>query len=248
MILYPAIDMLSGRAVRLRQGKREDVTDYGDPADMADAWRAQGAQWLHLVDLDAAFDGSSGHLPLIRRIADIFRGPVEIGGGLRSMEDIDARMDAGVTRCILGTAAVEQPELVRAACRKYPGRIAAGIDAKDGLVAVRGWAQTSAVSAGELALRMREMGVTTVIYTDVSCDGMMCGPNVRATAELVRLTGMDVIASGGISGLDDLRAVKEAGCAGAILGRALYERAFTLAQALDFVKEEESNGHESGEV
>lgn len=236
MILYPAIDLLDGRAVRLRQGRREDVTDFGDPVTLARRWREKGAQWLHLVDLEAAFDGQSRQLPLLERIVAAFGGPVELGGGLRTMEDIRLRMDAGVRRCIIGTAAAENPDLVREACERWPGRIAVGIDAKNGRVALRGWVTTAELTAAELALQMKAAGVTTVIYTDVSRDGMMQGPNVRATRALIAQTGMEIIGSGGVSSLRDVAALREAGCAGAILGRALYENAFTLEEALESVR------------
>lgn len=236
MILYPAIDLLDGRAVRLRQGRREDVTDFGDPVALARRWREKGAQWLHLVDLEAAFDGQSRQLPLLERIVAAFGGPVELGGGLRSMEDIRLRMDAGVRRCIIGTAAAENPDLVREACERWPGRIAVGIDAKNGRVALRGWVTTAELTAAELALQMKAAGVTTVIYTDVSRDGMMQGPNVSATRALIAQTGMEIIGSGGVSSLRDVAALREAGCAGAILGRALYENAFTLEEALESVR------------
>lgn len=238
MILYPAIDMLGGKAVRLRQGKRDDVTIFGDPAALAAQWRGKGAQWLHLVDLDAAFDGVSAALPVIREVVRTFMGPVELGGGIRTMRDIELRVEAGVRRCILGTAAAENPALVAEACRAFSGKIAVGIDAKDGFVALRGWVESSSITATELALRMRDAGVTTVIYTDVSRDGMMQGPNVEKTAALVRATGMEIIGSGGVSCLDDVLSLRDAGCAGAILGRALYENAFTLEAALDALKEE----------
>ena len=237
MILYPAIDMLDGKAVRLRQGKRDDVTVYGDPVEMSAKWRAKGAEWLHLVDLTAAFEGKTAHLPLIREVVAAFDGQVELGGGLRTMQDIELRVNAGVKRCIIGTAAAENPELVRQACRAFPGCIAVGIDAKNGLVATRGWVETSTLTAVELALRMRDLGVTTVIYTDVSRDGMMQGPNVDATRRLIEATGMDVIGSGGVSCLDDLRHLRDAGCAGAILGRAMYEGAFTVEEAIKAMEE-----------
>ena len=232
MILYPAIDLLDGQAVRLRQGKRDDVTVYGDPVELARKWRSKGAQWLHLVDLGAAFDGQTKHLPLLRDIVAAFGGPVELGGGLRTMEDIRLRMEAGVQRCIIGTAAAENPELVRKACQAYPGRIAVGIDAKNGKVALRGWVATADMTAAELALHMKALGVTTIIYTDISRDGMMQGPNVEATRKLVEETGMEIIGSGGVSCLKDLSDFCAAGCAGAILGKALYENAFTLEEAL----------------
>ena len=237
MILYPAIDMLDGKAVRLRQGKRDDVTVYGDPVEMSAKWRAKGAEWLHLVDLTAAFEGKTAHLPLIREVVAAFDGQVELGGGLRTMQDIELRVKAGVKRCIIGTAAAANPELVRQAAREFPGCIAVGIDAKNGLVATRGWVETSTLTAVELALRMRDMGVKDVIYTDVSRDGMMQGPNVEATRRLIEQTGMDIIGSGGVSCLTDLGNLKAAGCAGAILGRAMYEGAFTLEEALAYNKE-----------
>ena len=237
MLLYPAIDMLDGKAVRLRQGKRDDVTVYGAPVEMSAKWREKGAQWLHLVDLTAAFEGKTAHLPLIREVVAAFDGQVELGGGLRTMQDIELRVKAGVKRCIIGTAAAENPELVREACREFPGCIAVGIDAKNGLVATRGWVETSTLTAVELALRMRDMGVKDVIYTDVSRDGMMQGPNVEATQRLIEQTGMDIIGSGGVSCLTDLGNLKAAGCAGAILGRAMYEGAFTLEEALAYNKE-----------
>ena len=228
MILYPAIDMLDGQAVRLRQGKRDDVTVFGTPVELAQKWRATGAEWLHLVDLTAAFEGKTAHLPLIREVVKAFDGRVELGGGLRTMEDIELRVEAGVSRCIIGTAAAENPALVAEACKTFPGKIAVGIDAKNGLVATRGWVETSTLTAVDLALRMRDLGVTTIIYTDVSRDGMMQGPNVAATRKLIEQTGMDIIGSGGVSCLDDLRNLRDAGCAGAILGRARYEGAFTV--------------------
>ncbi len=237
MILYPAIDMLDGQAVRLRQGKRDDVTVFGSPVELARKWRATGAEWLHLVDLTAAFEGKTAHLPLIREVVEAFDGRVELGGGLRTMADIALRVEAGVSRCIIGTAAAENPKLVEDACRRFPGRIAVGIDAKNGLVATRGWVETSSLTAVELALRMKDMGVTTIIYTDVSRDGMMQGPNVEATRRLIEATGTDIIGSGGVSCLNDLRNLRDAGCAGAILGRAMYEGVFTVEEALAAVKE-----------
>lgn len=237
MLLYPAIDMMNGQAVRLRQGKRDDVTVYGDPVEVALRWKALGAQWLHLVDLDAAFDGASTSLPLIARVVEAFDGKVELGGGIRTLDDAAKRIDAGVSRVIIGTAAAENPAMVEAACARWPGKIAVGIDAKNGIVATRGWVESAGMTATELALRMKAFGVRDIIYTDVSRDGMMQGPNVPATAALVQATGMDIIGSGGVSQLDDLAALRDAGCAGAILGKALYEGAFTLPEAIALMKE-----------
>ena len=237
MQLYPAIDMMNGKAVRLRQGKRDDVTVYGDPVEVALRWKSLGADWLHLVDLDAAFDGTSVSLPLIARVVEAFQGKVELGGGIRTLDDAAKRIDAGVTRVIIGTAAAENPAMVEAACAKWPGQIAVGIDAKNGIVATRGWVESAGMTATELALRMKQCGVRDIIYTDVSRDGMMQGPNVPATAALVEATGMDIIGSGGVSQLGDLTALKHAGCAGAILGKALYEGAFTLPEAIKLIGE-----------
>lgn len=236
MQLYPAIDMLDGNAVRLRQGRRNDVTIFGNPVDLAAKWREQGATYLHLVDLTAAFDGQTKHLPLIREVIRAFGGNVELGGGLRTMADIALRIEAGVTRCIIGTAAIEKPDLVKEACRAFPGQIAVGLDAKDGFVATRGWVETSALTAAEVALRMRDMGVSTLIYTDISRDGMMQGPNFAATQRLIDKTQMDIIGSGGVSSISDLLKLQEIGCVGAILGRAMYEGAFTVPDALEAIQ------------
>ena len=232
MQIYPAIDIKDGRAVRLRQGLAADVTDYGTPAEAAMDWKTQGATYLHVVDLDGAFEGKGRNLPLAAEIVRETGLPVELGGGIRTMEDIEARLTLGVARVILGTVALTDPDLVRRACARYPGRIACGIDAKDGRVAVRGWVEASDVDPVDLALRMKDAGVLDVIYTDIRRDGMQTGPNVEATAELVRRTGLRVIGSGGVGKIQDLYDLRDAGCAGAIVGKALYNGNFTLAQAL----------------
>lgn len=232
MQIYPAIDIKDGRAVRLRQGLAADVTDYGTPAEAAMDWKTQGATYLHVVDLDGAFEGKGRNLPLVAEIVRETGLPVELGGGIRTMEDIEARLTLGVARVILGTVALTDPDLVRRACARYPGRIACGIDAKDGRVAVHGWVEASDVAPVDLALRMKDAGVLDVIYTDIRRDGMQTGPNVEATAELVRRTGLRVIGSGGVGKIQDLYDLRDAGCAGAIVGKALYNGNFTLAQAL----------------
>ena len=232
MQIYPAIDIKDGRAVRLRQGLAADVTDYGTPAEAAMDWKTQGATYLHVVDLDGAFEGKGRNLPLVAEIVRETGLPVELGGGIRTMEDIEARLSLGVARVLLGTVALTDPDLVRRACARYPGRIACGIDAKDGRVAVRGWVEASDVDPVDLALRMKDAGVLDVIYTDIRRDGMQTGPNVEATAELVRRTGLRVIGSGGVGKIQDLYDLRDAGCAGAIVGKALYNGNFTLAQAL----------------
>lgn len=231
MQIYPAIDIKGGRAVRLKQGLASNVTDYGLPVEAALSWKEQGATWLHVVDLDGAFDGRSANLPLIEEIVRQTGLPVELGGGIRTLEDVEARLNLGVARVILGTVALENPELVRVCCARFPGRIACGIDAKDGRVAVRGWVEASDVAPAELALRMKDMGVMDVIYTDISRDGMQTGPNVDATRALIQRTGMRIIGSGGVGSLKDLYDLRDAGCAGAIVGKALYNGNFTLAEA-----------------
>ena len=232
MILYPAIDLMDGKAVRLRKGVRGEKTVYGDPLEFVRQFRDAGAAWLHLVDLDAAFDGSTRCLPLIEKIVETFGGNVELGGGLRTMEDVRQRMDAGVQCAILGSVCVKNPDLVRQACAAYPDRIVAGVDARDGMVAVHGWVEKSDVDAVTLARAMKELGVRRVIYTDVSRDGMMQGPNLDSSLWLFRETGLDIVVSGGISSLQDLKRVKESGLNGAILGRAFYDGAVDIAEAL----------------
>lgn len=235
MIIYPAIDMKDGRCVRLLQGRAEDVTDYGDPCEVARRWAQAGARWIHLVDLDGAFSGQGKNREVIAHIAQKQSVPVQLGGGIRTMADVEDRLErVGVSRVILGTAAVENPRLVKEACRAYPGRVAVGIDARDGFVAVRGWTERSDVPALELARRVRDAGVETVVYTDISKDGMMQGPSIEQTARMVRESGLRVIGSGGVSSLADIGALKEVGCAGVITGKALYSGAFTLAQALGY--------------
>ncbi len=232
MQIYPAIDIKNGRAVRLVQGLADNVTDYGAPVNAAMNWKDQGATYLHVVDLDGAFDGESQNLPLIEEIVKKTGLLVELGGGIRTMEGIARRIEMGVSRVILGTAALENPDLAAEACARFSGKIACGIDAKDGLVAVRGWVEKSEVTPVELALKMKQIGICDIIYTDISRDGMQTGPNVEATRKLIEQTGMNIIGSGGVGQLSDLYALRDAGCAGAIVGKALYNGNFTLAEAL----------------
>ncbi len=233
MNLYPAIDLMDGKAVRLRQGKRDDVTVYGDPLDMAKQWRDLGAKWLHVVDLDAAFDGSTKALALLEKLVSVFGGPIELGGGLRTVEDIRIRMESGIRMCIIGSAACDHPEVVGEACAAWPKRIVVGIDAKNGMAAVHGWVKTTGLRAVDLALNMKKLGVERIIYTDVAKDGMMQGPNLQEVRTMVRETGMQITGSGGVSCLEDVLHLQQAGCEGAILGRALYEGALDLAEALE---------------
>lgn len=233
MLIYPAIDMKEGRCVRLLQGREADVTDYGSPVEVAQRWAAEGAQWIHLVDLDGAFRGTGKNRETIKAIMQTIRIPAQLGGGIRTMEDITECIEhCGVSRVILGTAALENPSLVETACRAYPGKIAVGIDARGGRVAVRGWVEQSEMSALALALQVRAMGVTHIIYTDIEKDGMMEGANTAQTAQLIADTGMQIIGSGGISTIEDIQEMKAAGCEGVITGKALYTGAFRLAQAI----------------
>lgn len=232
MIIYPAVDIKSGKCVRLMKGEAGSVTEYGDPVEMAAKWSGMGAQWLHIVDLDGAFSGISANLATIKKIAGNCKLKIQLGGGIRTMDDIELRMEMGAARVVLGTAAIENPVLAAVAARKYPGRIAVGIDVKDGSVAVQGWVKASNVKPLQLALLMKDSGIETIIFTDISRDGMMAGPNIAQTSDLLNATGMEVIASGGIRNLSDLQAIQDAGIPGAITGKALYEGTLDLAAAL----------------
>lgn len=242
MIIYPAIDIRGGRCVRLTEGRFEAETVFADdPAEMALKWAACGAQWLHLVDLDGALAGEGKNLPVIERILQSVKLPVQLGGGIRNMQAIDKLLALGVQRVILGSAAVKKPELVAEACRQYPGHIAVGIDAKNGDVAIEGWGQGSGVAAVELAKKMASYGVDKIIFTDISRDGMLSGVNAEATAALARACGVEIIASGGVASLEDIRRVKAVeadGVTGCIIGKAIYTGAVDLREALALTKEE----------
>ena len=236
MIIYPAVDIQDGKCVRLRQGKAEESTEYyADPYEAAAHWVSEGAEWLHVVDLDGAFSGKSRNDGVIKRIVSL-GVPVQVGGGIRDMDRIRILMDMGVKRVILGTAAVENPDLVREAVNAYGKAISVGIDAKDGMVATRGWQEVSAIEAVTLAARMKEIGVTTVIYTDIARDGMLTGPNLPAMEEMVRGSGLSVIASGGVSELNDIRALMKTGSSGVIVGKALYAQRFSLPDATELTE------------
>ncbi|MCC5984010.1 MAG: 1-(5-phosphoribosyl)-5-[(5-phosphoribosylamino)methylideneamino]imidazole-4-carboxamide isomerase [Rhodobacteraceae bacterium] len=235
MILYPAIDLKDGQCVRLLKGAMERATVFNDdPAAQARAFVEQGAEWLHLVDLNGAFAGTPVNAKAVEAILSAVEVPCQLGGGIRDMATIETWLDKGLRRVILGTVAVEDPELVAEAARAFPGRVAVGIDARAGRVATRGWAQETEVEATELAQRFEDAGVAAIIYTDIDRDGAMGGPNVTATAALARATRLPVIASGGVSSLDDLVALRDCGVAldGAISGRALYDGKLDLAQAM----------------
>lgn len=236
MIIFPAIDMRGGKCVRLVKGDFSRETVFSDrPAEMALKWAGMGAKFLHLVDLDGALQGKSVNLAAIKEIIAAVDIPVELGGGIRTMENIEMLLGLGVRRVILGSVAVRKPELVREACAKYGDRIVVGIDAKDGIVAVEGWGVSGDMSAAELAARMGEAGVKTIIYTDISRDGMLSGVNVEATVALARKSGVKVVASGGVASLEDIRAIKaheKDGIEGVITGKAIYTGQLDLRAAL----------------
>ncbi len=236
MIVLPAIDLRGGKCVRLVKGDFSRETVFSDqPEEMAAKWQSQGAEYIHLVDLDGAREGSPQHLFVIKHILEAVNIPVELGGGIRTMDHIETMLELGVARVILGSVAVRDPELVREACMEFGERIVVGIDARDGVVAVDGWGVSGDVEASELAGRMGDAGVQTIIYTDISRDGTLSGVNVEATAQLARSSGVSVIASGGVGSLDDIKALKEKetdGISGVILGKAIYTGAIELHEAI----------------
>ena len=234
MKLYPAIDIKNGQCVRLRQGKFDDVIIYSNnPVDIAKEWEACGASFIHLVDLDGALCGHAVNAEVIRKIASTVNIPVEVGGGIRNIQDIEDVLALGVSRVIIGTKAVENPNFIKEAVDKFGAdKIVAGVDAKDGLVAIHGWEKVSNIKAVDLCMEMKKLGIKTIIYTDISKDGMLSGSNVYQTKLLSDQTGLDIIASGGVSGLKDLELVDEAGIHGAIIGKALYEKKIDLRQAV----------------
>lgn len=242
MQLYPAIDMKNGQCVRLKQGAFKEITVYSDtPEKVAAYWESCGATYLHLVDLDGALAGYSVNEEVIRRIVNTVSIPIEIGGGIRSARAVESMLKLGVARVIIGTKAVENPEFIRDMVRQFgTGRIVVGVDAKDGMVAIEGWEKVSTVTASELCGQMKAYGVSHIVYTDISRDGMLTGPNVEATKKLTCDTGMDIIASGGMSSMDDLRRLYEAGVKGAIIGKALYENRIDLEEAVAEFGTEES--------
>ena len=238
MILYPAIDLKDGQAVRLYKGEMEKATVFHDrPAEQAKAFQAAGCEWLHLVDLNGAFAGAPVNGAAVEAILAETSVPAQLGGGIRDMETIAMWIDKGIARVILGTVAVENPDLVREAARAFPGKVAVGIDAREGRVATKGWAEETDVMVTDLARSFEDAGVAAIIYTDINRDGAMQGPNVAATEALARAVSIPVIASGGVSSLADLIALRDTGViAGAISGRALYDGALDLGEALNALK------------
>lgn len=240
MIVIPAIDLKDGQCVRLKQGRMDDSTVFSDnPVEMAQHWQQQGARRLHLVDLNGAFAGKPVNGDIVKAIAaDLPDLPLQIGGGIRNMEIIESYVDAGVNFVIIGTRAVEDPDFVKMACREFPGQVIVGLDAKDGRVATDGWAAVSETTATELARVFSDFGVSAIVYTDISRDGMMQGVNVEATVALAEQSSIPVIASGGITSLDDIAALKKVartrtggGISGAITGRAIYEGTLDIGEA-----------------
>ena len=240
MILIPAIDLKEGHCVRLRQGDMQDSTVFSeDPIAMADKWVSQGCKRLHLVDLDGAFEGDPVNADVIEEICKSFPDlPIQVGGGIRNTDTVEAYFEAGVSYVIIGTMAVKRPEFVTELCTEFPDKVIIGIDARDGMVAVHGWSEASEHSAKDVARRFEDQGVAAIVYTDISRDGMMQGVNVEATRKLAKWVDVPVIASGGVTGMDDIIALneaKQAGIEGVIIGRALYERTISLEQAQAYV-------------
>jgi len=250
MIVIPAIDLKDGQCVRLEQGLMERDTVFCDsPAEQALTWQNQGAELLHLVDLNGAFAGEPKNRSSIEKIVRAVSIPTQLGGGIRDIQTIEAYLSLGINRVILGTAAQRNPELVRDACRLFPGKIVVGIDAKDGMVAVQGWAEVTDISARELAKKFEGFGVAAVIYTDISRDGMLIGPNIDATRALAEGVAIPIIASGGVSRMADieaLMAIEESGVVGVITGKAIYTGAIRLADAIALTKGKKVSSGDTG--
>jgi phosphoribosylformimino-5-aminoimidazole carboxamide ribotide isomerase len=234
MDIFPAVDIQNGQAVRLRQGDFARATVFDDsPAAAARRWAEAGASWVHMVDLDGARTGKAANANLIREAAARIDVPIQLGGGIRDLAAVVAALDLGVQRVVIGTAALRDPEFFQTVCREFPGRIVAGIDARDGLVATHGWAETSGIAATTAAADLSLPGVAAIVFTDIARDGMMQGPNLESLEAVITAASAPVIASGGISTLEDVRAVAALGVTGAIIGRALYDGSIDLADALN---------------
>ena len=241
MIVIPAVDISSGKCVRLRQGKKGDIKEYSDnPLEMALKWENEGAEMLHLIDLDRTIDDSEQNINIIENIVKILKIPVELGGGLRTMNDIEWALSIGVERVIIGTSVVENRKFVEEALRRFGNKkIIAGIDARNGYTAIRGWKETTKIKAIELAVEMEKMGIMTIIYTDIKRDGMLTGPNIEETKEIIKSTNLKIIASGGISSIEDIKNLKSLNqprLEGVIVGKALYEDKFSLKDAMALFK------------
>lgn len=237
MKIIPAIDLKDGKCVRLRQGKFDEVTVYYDnPEEAALRWQDEGAEVLHVVDLDGAKEGRISNLNTIKKIREVFHGEIEVGGGIRKIKDIELLLSTGIDRVILGTVAAENPDFVKDVCKRFPQKIIAGIDAKDGYVAVKGWVEITKIKTIELALRMQDSGVWGIIYTDISRDGMLTGPNIEAIKTVVEALNIAVIASGGVSSMEDIKKLSEIEKLwGVITGKAIYSGAINLKEAIELV-------------
>src|SRR5512135_777798 len=240
MLIIPAIDLKEGKCVRLEQGLMDKATVYSDdPATTARHWEAQGAEVLHVVDLNGAFAGAPKNLDAIKAIRAAIKIPIEVGGGIRDIATIGSLVSIGIDRIILGTAAIENPAFVQEACAKFPGRIIVGIDAKEGMVAIKGWAEVTKVQAVDLAKKMQDYGVIAIIYTDIKRDGMLTGPNIEATKALAESLRIPVIASGGVHTMKDIEnllTVRYSGVSGVITGKAIYSGSLNLREAIIFVR------------
>ncbi|WJS02988.1 1-(5-phosphoribosyl)-5-[(5-phosphoribosylamino)methylideneamino]imidazole-4-carboxamide isomerase [Roseibium aggregatum] len=239
MILFPAIDLKDGQCVRLKLGNMDQATVFNDnPGAQARAFEDQGFEWLHVVDLNGAFAGESVNGAAVDAILGATNNPVQLGGGIRTLKHIETWLDKGISRVILGTVAVRDPDLVKEACRKFPGKVAVGIDAKGGYVAVEGWAETSELTAVDLARQFEDAGVAAIIYTDIDRDGVLKGLNIPSTLDLARAVSIPVIASGGLASIDDIHRLLEPDCAileGAISGRALYDGRLDPKEAMELI-------------
>jgi len=238
MIIIPAIDLKDGKCVRLLQGKKEEVTVYSDdPPAMARHWQELGGEILHVVDLDGAFTGEQHNFSKIKAIREAIDIPIEVGGGIRDVDRIQKLIDIGVDRTIIGTSAAKNPEIVQEACKKFPGKVLIGIDARDGKVAVKGWVEVTELDVIEFAKQMQDAGTAGIIYTDISRDGMLTGPNIEAMATMVKSVQIPVIASGGVSKLDDIKNLMQIEHLwGVITGKALYSGAMDLKEAIALTK------------
>jgi len=234
MLVIPAIDLKDGQCVRLLQGKKDAVTTYSnDPANTAKRWESYGAKLLHIVDLDGAFTGSQKNLQAIMKIRQSVKIALQVGGGIRNIGNVMNLFSAGIDRIIIGTAAIEDPEFLTYACNKYPGKVLIGIDAMNGMVAIKGWEEVTSVKAKELAKRLEMVGVSGIIYTDINRDGMLSGPNIEATGEMVESVTIPVVASGGVSCLEDIKnLMKVKKLWGVITGKAIYSGALDLKEAM----------------
>ena len=233
MIIFPAIDIKDGRCVRLTQGKFDQVSIYNDnPAEVARLWESMGAQYIHLVDLDGAKDGSPASRDMVKSVIDAVDIPVQVGGGIRSLERADQLIELGARRIILGTAAVNDRELTQAVAERYPGRTAVSVDAVNGMAAVNGWAKVSDTDVLDICTFMQEIGINTLIYTDILMDGMLKGPDFGEYERLMRETSLDIIASGGVTTKEDIERLAQMGIYGAIVGKALYDEKIDLKEAI----------------